>query len=117
MGKLTTHVLDTASGAPARGLRLELYRLNDGSRELICETETNDDGRAPAPLLDGESMAVGLYEIVFHAGEYLDEQGHTLPNPKFLDEVPIRFGISGADENYHVPLLLSPFGYSTYRGS
>ena len=117
MGKLTTHVLDTAAGTPARGLRLALYRFDGGDRTLVCETETNDDGRAPAPLLEGDSMATGLYEIVFGAGDYLDVQGYDLPEPKFLDEVPIRFGISSADAHYHVPLLLSPFGYSTYRGS
>lgn len=117
MGKLTTHVLDTAAGTPARGLRLALYRLEGDQRTLICETATNDDGRAPAPLLEGDSMAAGRYELVFQAGAYLDAQGHHLPDPKFLDEVPIRFGISAADENYHVPLLLAPFGFSTYRGS
>ncbi|MEM7429790.1 MAG: hydroxyisourate hydrolase [Pseudomonadota bacterium] len=117
MGKLTTHVLDTAAGTPARGLRLSLYRLENGKRSHICDAATNDDGRAPAPLLEGETMAAGLYELVFQAGDYLDAQGHDLPSPKFLDEVPIRFGIASADENYHVPLLLSPFGFSTYRGS
>ncbi len=117
MGKLTTHVLDAAAGKPARGLRLSLYRRENGERIHICDTATNNDGRAPSPLMEGDGMAAGLYEIVFQAGEYLDAQGHDLPSPKFLDEVPIRFGIASVDENYHVPLLLSPFSFSTYRGS
>ncbi len=117
MGKLTTHVLDTAKGCPARGLAIALYRLSEGGRTLVVETITNEDGRAPGPLLEGEAMIAGQYELVFRAGAYLDAQGFDLPEPKFLDEVPIRFGIAALDENYHVPLLISPFGYSTYRGS
>jgi 5-hydroxyisourate hydrolase len=115
MGRLTTHVLDTARGVPAQGLRIELYRL-DGGRTLIREAVTNDDGRVDAPLLDGDAFATGSYELVFHAGAYLDATGQATPEPKFLDVVPLRFGISD-DSHYHVPLLLSPFAYSTYRGS
>jgi len=115
MGRLTTHVLDTASGKPAAGLRIELFRL-DGARVKLLEAVTNADGRCDAPMLEGAAFALGEYELVFHAGDYLAGTGQDLPEPKFLDIVPIRFGIA-ADTHYHVPLLLSPFGYSTYRGS
>ncbi|MCF6271832.1 MAG: hydroxyisourate hydrolase [Rhodobacteraceae bacterium] len=112
MGKLTTHVLDTALGCPAAGLRIELYR--DGKQ--LRDVRTNEDGRVDAPLLEGEDFAPGTYELVFHAGDYLDKTGQALPDPKFLDLIPLRFGIS-EDKHYHVPLLLSAFAYSTYRGS
>lgn len=116
-GFLTTHVLDTARGLPAAGLRLELFRLKDGGREQLAEAVTNADGRTDAPILPAERFAVGVYELVFHAGAYLDATGAAPEAPRFLDEVPIRFGISDPASHYHVPLLLSPFGYSTYRGS
>ena len=112
MGKLTTHVLDTALGKPAAGLRIELYR--DGDR--LRDVRTNADGRVDAPLLEGADFQLGSYELVFHAGDYLATTGQELPEPKFLDVVPLRFGIS-EDKHYHVPLLLSAYGYSTYRGS
>ena len=112
MGKLTTHVLDTALGCPAQGLRIELYR--DGT--LLRDVRTNEDGRVDAPLLEGADFQLGRYELVFHAGDYLDSTGQDLPEPKFLDVIPLRFGIA-EDKHYHVPLLLSAFGYSTYRGS
>ncbi|MBL1434968.1 MAG: hydroxyisourate hydrolase [Rhodobacteraceae bacterium] len=112
MGKLTTHVLDTALGKPAAGLRIELYR--DGNR--LRDVVTNADGRVDGPLLEGVDFQIGSYELVFHAGDYLDSTGQALPSPKFLDVIPLRFGIS-EDTHYHVPLLLSAFGYSTYRGS
>ncbi|MGE4611432.1 MAG: hydroxyisourate hydrolase [Paracoccaceae bacterium] len=115
MGRLTTHVLDTGLGKPAQGLRIELYRLG-ASREKLLETATNDDGRCDAPLLDLDAFSFGEYELVFHAGDYLDSTGQDLPSPKFLNVIPLRFGIS-EDTHYHVPLLLSAFGYSTYRGS
>ncbi len=115
MGRLTTHVLDTGLGKPAEGLRIELYRLG-GPRQKLVETRTNSDGRCAAPLLDHDAFAPGEYELVFHAGDYLDSTGQDLPSPKFLDVIPLRFGIS-EDSDYHVPLLLSAFGYSTYRGS
>ncbi len=114
MGKLTTHVLDTALGKPAQNLRIELFRRTE-PREKILETVTNADGRCDAPLLDAD-FVFGEYELVFHAGDYLDSTGQDLPDPKFLDQIPIRFGIA-EDKHYHVPLLLSPFSYSTYRGS
>jgi 5-hydroxyisourate hydrolase len=115
MGRLTTHVLDTARGVPAEGLRIELYRL-DGARTLLREAVTNDDGRVDAPLLEGAAFAAGTYELVFHAGAYLDASGQATSSPKFLDVIPLRFGIA-EDGHYHVPLLLSAYGYSTYRGS
>ena len=115
MGRLTTHVLDTGLGKPAEGLRIELFRLG-ATREKLVDTTTNNDGRCDAPLLDLDAFAFGEYELVFHAGEYLDKSGRELPSPKFLDKIPLRFGIA-QDTHYHVPLLLSAFGYSTYRGS
>jgi 5-hydroxyisourate hydrolase len=115
MGRLTTHVLDTALGRPAAGLTIELYRL-DGREEKLAELKTNSDGRADRPLLEGDALAPGVYELRFHAGDYLRRNG-ALPEPPFLDLVPVRFGIASPDQHYHVPLLLSPYGYSTYRGS
>lgn len=115
-GFLSTHVLDTARGCPAQGVRIMLYRVGDG-REKIAEMVTNADGRTDAPLLVGEGYRVGLYEAVFSAGEYLRATGQVTGDVLFLDEIPIRFGIVDAGEHYHVPLLLSGYGYSTYRGS
>jgi 5-hydroxyisourate hydrolase len=115
MGRLTTHVLDTARGRPAAGLRVELFRL-EPIRERVAEAVTNADGRLDDPLLASEDFRPGSYELVFHAGAWLDAAGASLPAPKFLDTIPIRFGMA-EDAHYHVPLLLSPFGYSTYRGS
>ena len=112
MGKLTTHVLDTGLGQPAAGLRIELYRDGDRLRDVV----TNADGRVDGPLLEGDDFQIGSYELVFHAGDYLNGTGQDLPSPKFLDVIPLRFGIA-EDTHYHVPLLLSAFGYSTYRGS
>ena len=117
MGRLTTHVLDTARGRPAAGLRIELYRLSVDSRDRLAEAVTNADGRCDAPLLEGTAFRAGTYELVFHAGAWLTAEGFALPSPRFLDDIPIRFGIAGDAGRYHVPLLLSPFGYSTYRGS
>ena len=116
MGRLTTHVLDTARGCPGEGIRIECYRVDQG-RELVTEAVTNSDGRCDAPILEGEAFTAGSYELVFCAGSYFDAHGYELPEPKFLDQVVLRFGIAEAGEHYHVPLLLSPFSYSTYRGS
>ncbi len=116
-GYLTTHVLDTARGAPAAGLRIVLYRLGGPSPERIAEAVTNADGRTDKPILAAEVFATGSYELVFFAGDYLDRTGAPGEAPRFLDQVPIRFGMADADAHYHVPLLLSPYGYSTYRGS
>lgn len=114
--RLTTHVLDTASGRPAEGLKIALYRVSGNSHKKIKEAATNADGRCDAPLLEGKEFRTGVYELVFFAGDYLRTSGAALPEPLFLDQVPIRFGIA-EEAHYHVPLLLSPFGYSTYRGS
>lgn len=116
-GFLTTHVLDTALGRPAAGLRIDLYRVEGGARKHLRETRTNADGRTDTPILRKEEFTPGVYELVFHAGAYLDAAGVPAQEPRFLDVIPIRFGISAADSHYHVPLLLSPHGYSTYRGS
>lgn len=115
-GRLTTHVLDTASGKPAAGLSISLYRLNGETRTHLKTVSTNDDGRCEAPLLQGPEFVPGEYELVFAAGDYLRRQGAALPSPAFLDIVPIRFGMAET-AHYHVPLLVSPYGYSTYRGS
>lgn len=115
MGALTTHILDTSNGRPADGVLIDLYRLEDNA-ERISSALTNNDGRCTAPLLDDDDFISGEYELVFHVGDYFRRQGAELPAPAFLDHVVIRFGISD-DSHYHVPLLISPFGYSTYRGS
>ena len=116
MGRLTTHVLDTAQGCPASGVAVQLYRVKP-ERELIAEACTNADGRLDAPILDDAAFASGVYELVFHAGKYFAAQLSELPDPPFVDEVVIRFGIADPDQHYHVPLLVSPWSYSTYRGS
>ena len=116
-GKLTTHVLDTASGDPAGGMRIDLLRVAGAISAVLATCTTNADGRCDAPLLSGEAMAAGVYELVFHVGAYFRGQGVALPEPAFLDAVPVRFGIADTGRHYHVPLLISPFGYSTYRGS
>lgn len=117
MGYLTTHVLDTAQGRPGEGIRIEVYRLTNGERARLGEVVTNDDGRCDGPLLEGEAFTAGEYELVFHAGDYLRAQGVAATEPRFLDVIPLRFGVADASQHYHVPLLLSPYGYSTYRGS
>lgn len=115
-GYLTTHVLDTARGCPAEGLQIDLYRIDGDTRALLKTLMTNADGRTDEQILPAEVFKTGVYELVFHAGAYLDACGVPPETPRFLDIVPLRFGMSEAS-HYHVPLLLSPFGYSTYRGS
>ena len=115
-GFLTTHVLDTGRGCPAEGVKIMLYKVSGNSHRKIAETVTNADGRTDSPILPKGKFVPGVYELVFFAGDYLRATGQALPDPLFLDEVPIRFGMA-EDAHYHVPLLLSPFGYSTYRGS
>ncbi|MEL7450218.1 MAG: hydroxyisourate hydrolase [Pseudomonadota bacterium] len=115
MGQLTTHVLDTASGRPATGVEFVLHRLGS-TRELVSRGRTNADGRADQPLLSGDSFIAGTYELTFFVGAYFSSTGVPTSNAPFLDEVPLRFTLT-ADEHYHVPLLVSPWSYSTYRGS
>ena len=116
-GRLTTHVLDTALGRPAAGLAIDLFAVHGGEPHAIKSVVTNDDGRVDAPLLSGDDLKSGEYELVFHAGDYLRANAVPLTDPPFLDVIPIRFGISDPAAHYHVPLLISPYGYSTYRGS
>lgn len=118
-GTLTTHVLDTARGGPAAGVAIELWRLSPGgSRTLLAATRTNADGRTDAPLLAGDALQPGRYEIVFAIGPYFAGQGLTASAPlPFLDEIPVRFGIADSAAHHHVPLLVSPWSYTTYRGS
>jgi 5-hydroxyisourate hydrolase len=118
MPRLSTHVLDTAHGCPAKGVKIELHRLTaDGSWQAIKTTETNADGRTNEPLLTGDAYKVGTYMLTFHAGDYFRARSTTLAEPAFLDIVPLRFSIAEPDGHYHVPLLVSPWTYSTYRGS
>lgn len=117
MGRLTTHILDTARGSPAAGVQIDLFAVSDAGLVEIASVSTNDDGRCDGPVLEGEAFVAGTYELHFHVGDYLRARGETLPSPAFLDVVPIRFGIASSGEHYHVPLLISPYGYSTYRGS
>lgn len=119
-GFLTTHILDTAQGIPAAGINISLYRVSGNSHRKIAEAVTNDDGRTDAPILPKEKFKTGHYELIFFTGDYLKKQKLVSPaegDPLFLDQIPIRFGIDDATSHYHVPLLLSPYGYSTYRGS
>ncbi|WP_276120648.1 hydroxyisourate hydrolase [Pararhizobium qamdonense] len=116
-GRLTTHVLDTALGKPAKGLKIDLFRIEGGGRRLLRTVETNSDGRVDGPMLEGDAFLAGTYELLFHAGDYLRATGTGLSEPAFLDLIPLRFGIADQTSHYHVPLLLSPFSYSTYRGS
>jgi 5-hydroxyisourate hydrolase len=117
MGKLTTHVLDTALGQPGRDIVVELFHLQNGERKQSSSTRTNDDGRVSPALLQGAEFKQGTYELDFHAGDYLQRAHLHLVEPLFLDVITIRFTVADADQHYHVPLLLSPFAYSTYRGS
>ncbi|NIC05525.1 hydroxyisourate hydrolase [Billgrantia bachuensis] len=117
MGRLTTHVLDTAQGRPGEGIRIEVLRLEGDRRVPLKTVTTNDDGRCDGPILEGADFTSGEYELVFHAGDYLRRQGIQAGEPRFLDVIPLRFGVADDSQHYHVPLLLSPYGYSTYRGS
>ncbi|MGH7005682.1 MAG: hydroxyisourate hydrolase [Alphaproteobacteria bacterium] len=118
MGKLSTHVLDTAGGHPAGGMKLTLHRIDaGGALQLIKSVVTNADGRTDDLLLEPEEMAVGRYLLTFHAGAYFAGRRLALAEPAFLDEIPVRFAIADAGANYHVPLLVTPWSYSTYRGS
>ncbi|HSF93954.1 MAG TPA: hydroxyisourate hydrolase [Thermohalobaculum sp.] len=116
-GYLTTHVLDTARGLPAAGMSVDLYRIDGDQRHLVRTVTTNHDGRTDGPILPAEEFAVAVYELVFHVGAYLDRVDGPQTGPRFLDKIPLRFGASDPQMHYHVPLLVSPFAYSTYRGS
>ena len=115
--KLSTHVLDTAHGCPASGMKLELWSLAGGNRTLVVSTRTNADGRTEVPLLSAAEMRTGQYEIIFFVGDYFAAKSAPLPEIRFLDQVPVRFGIADAGAAYHVPLLCTPWAYSTYRGT
>ena len=117
MGRLSTHVLDTVNGKPAKGVAIELFALEGDTRRSVVRTTTNGDGRTDAPLMTGEAFQTGAYELVFHVGEYFRSVGTATADPPFLDVVPIRFSIAEPLGHYHVPLLVSPWSYSTYRGS
>jgi 5-hydroxyisourate hydrolase len=117
MGKLTTHVLDTANGCPAAGMAVRLYRFDAEGPKWLRSLHLNGDGRADGPLLDGAALTGGRYRLVFEVAAYFRALGTVLPEPAFLDEVPLDFGIADPDAHYHVPLLASPWAYSTYRGS
>lgn len=116
-GYLTTHVLDTALGRPAQGMKIDLFAINDGDWSHLVTKVTNADGRTDGPILPVDQFKSGRYELLFYVGAYLDSLGIPAEHPRFLDEVPIRFGISDQTAHYHVPLLISPFAFSTYRGS
>ena len=117
MGRLTTHVLDAAHGCPGSSIKVELYRVAGTQLELVATAQTNSDGRCDAPLLEGDAYRSGVYQLQFNAGDYYRARGVVLPEPVFLDVVVLRFGISAEQDHYHVPLLISPYSYSTYRGS
>ena len=117
MGKLTTHVLDTANGCPAAGMVVALYRITGGAQVLVKQITLNHDGRADSPLLEGAGFVPGQYRLVFGVAAYFRGLGAVLAEPPFLDEVPLDFGLATLGQHYHVPLLASPYAYSTYRGS
>jgi hydroxyisourate hydrolase len=116
MGQLTTHVLDISAGKPAGGVRIEVHELTSASRILLVSTATAADGRCPAPLLAGAAFHAGRYAVTFHVAEYFRARGLTLPEPAFIEEAVIRIGIAHPEQHYHVPLLISPWSYSVYRG-
>ncbi|KDM92275.1 hydroxyisourate hydrolase [Photobacterium galatheae] len=117
MGKLTTHVLDTASGLPGSEIKVSLFRQEGTDFVLVKTTHTNSDGRTDQPLLEGDDLTAGKYQLVFETAHYFRQQGVELASVPFLDDVVIRFGIADASSHYHVPLLVSPYSFSTYRGS
>jgi 5-hydroxyisourate hydrolase len=117
MGKLTTHVLNLSAGIPAAGMRLELHEITPSGPRLLADNRTNADGRCATPLLEGSTLRAGIYSLTFYAAEYFRGQKVELPDPPFIDAVVIQFGIADPQQSYHVPLLVSPWSYSTYRGS
>ena len=117
MGHLSTHVLDTARGLPAAGVLVEVRMLRDGQPTRIAAATTNAQGRTDVPLLAGDLLERGTYELTFHAGDYFRKAGVALSDPPFLDHVVIRVGVADSNAGYHIPLLISPYGYTTYRGT
>ena len=117
MGRLTTHVLDAAHGCPGSSIKVELYRVQGSQLTRVATVLTNSDGRCDTPLLEGDDYRSGVYQLQFSAGDYYRARGVELPEPAFLDVVVLRFGINAEQSHYHVPLLISPYSYSTYRGS
>ena len=117
MGRLTTHVLDTALGLPGAGITVSVFRMAGSERQLLHSVVTNQNGRCDEPLLEGDAFAAGVYELVFNLIEYFVASGQTLPSPPFVGDVVLRVGIADGNQHYHVPLLVSPWSYSTYRGS
>ena len=117
MGKLTTHVLNLAAGIPAAAMHIELHEADTNPPRLLAQDRTNEDGRCAKPLLEGNSLRRGRYTLTFHVAEYFRSTGTALSEPPFLDEVVVHFSIASPEQNYHVPLLVSPWSYSTYRGS
>src|ERR1700722_19419412 len=117
MGKLTTNVLDTANGRPGAGIKVELFALTADTRRALKTTLTNSEARCAEPLLEGDALVAGEYELVFGAGDYFASIGTQVPEPRFVARVVLRFGVADAAAHYHVPLLVSPWSYSTYRGS
>jgi 5-hydroxyisourate hydrolase len=117
MGRLTTHVLDTASGTPAAGMRIDFAIVEEGGTRHLRTIHTNAEGRTDAPLLAADAMRAGTYELTFHVAEYFRARGVALADPPFLDRVPLRFAVADTGAHYHVPLLCSPWSYATYRGS
>ena len=117
MARFSTHVLDTSLGTPADGIVIDLYFINSDERRLLATSVTNDDGRTDSPLLAADQLEVGIYELIFRVGDYLRRTAAAVSDPPFLDDVVVRIGIADSAGNYHVPLLLSPYGYSVYKGS
>jgi 5-hydroxyisourate hydrolase len=117
MARISTHVIDVSRGVPAQGIAVELHLIQGAERRLVAAVTTNADGRTDAPLVSGETIDAGIYELTFHAADYFHRTGVALTDPPFLGVVIVRLGLADAHRNYHVPLLLSPYGYSTYRGS
>ena len=117
MSGLTTHILDTTNGIPAGGVKIELFKYSGGVRSRVREAVTNDDGRTDAPMLSAEQCVPNIYELLFHMGDYFREKGADVPDPPFFDVIAVRFTIHDLTRDYHVPLLVSPWGYTTYRGS
>ncbi|MET3119468.1 5-hydroxyisourate hydrolase [Undibacterium sp. GrIS 1.8] len=117
MGRITTHVLDTAHGKPGQGVAVQLYQIKDGQRIAVCSVQTNADGRCDQPLLESDALNTGVYEIDFDVGSYFQKMGVNLPEPSFLGVVTLRFGVAHPQQHYHVPLVVTPWSYSTYRGS